>query len=87
MKAHDLAQYLLKCENLEVTASIDISTNEKIIHSLNFKLEKNEKKVFLYVNLNDLNNNFKKNHKYRFFAIPKSQKDIFIESKKLLIWK
>jgi hypothetical protein len=29
MKAHDLAQYLLKCQNLEVTASIDISTNEE----------------------------------------------------------
>lgn len=26
MKAHDLARHLLRCENLEVTASIDIST-------------------------------------------------------------
>lgn len=28
MKAHELAELLLKCENLEVTASIDISTND-----------------------------------------------------------
>jgi len=32
MKAHDLAALLLKCENLEVTTSIDISTNEKDNH-------------------------------------------------------
>jgi hypothetical protein len=29
MKAHDLAKYLLECENLDVTASVDISTNDE----------------------------------------------------------
>ena len=28
MKAHELAKYLLECENLNVVASIDISTND-----------------------------------------------------------
>lgn len=29
MKAHDLARELLKCDNLEITASIDISSSAK----------------------------------------------------------
>lgn len=28
MKAHELANHLLKCENLEVTASVDISISD-----------------------------------------------------------
>lgn len=67
--------------------AVDFSRKEKIIHCLDFDLKKEKDLITLQINLDVLNKIFEKNHKYKFVATPKFQKDIYIESNDLLLWK
>lgn len=66
--------------------AIDFSRKEKIIHPLKFIIKKEKDCLQIQLYLKDLNKIFERNHKYKFVLTPQSHKEIFIESKNLLLW-
>ncbi|NGX41115.1 MAG: hypothetical protein KR126chlam4_00951 [Candidatus Anoxychlamydiales bacterium] len=67
--------------------AIDTSRKDKMIHPLEFEMEKEKDLVFLNVDLKIFNKIFEKNHKYRFVLAPDSAQDIYIESRDLFVWR
>ncbi|NGX63036.1 MAG: hypothetical protein KR126chlam6_00442 [Candidatus Anoxychlamydiales bacterium] len=67
--------------------AIDCTRKDKLIHTVDFDLKKEDDLSFFHINLNDLNEVFEKDHKYRFVIKPKFEKNIYIESSDLFIFK
>lgn len=84
-----LTIYLINAQNfLDYNLfAIDISKNEKTIHPLDFKIINQDDNTLLLLDINSLNAILEKNHKYKIVANVKFQKDIFIESDEILVWK
>ncbi|MFA6119241.1 MAG: hypothetical protein WCT85_07090 [Parachlamydiales bacterium] len=67
--------------------AIDISKDERTIHPLEHQIVIQNNLLLLEVDINFLNNILEKNHKYKLVVNTKFPKDIFIESKNILLWK
>jgi len=67
--------------------AIDYTRKDKLIHTVDFEMKKEDELVIFDINLNFLNTIFEKDHKYRFVVKPKFEKNIYIESSDLFICK
>ncbi len=67
--------------------TIDVSKEKKMICSLDHEIKKENELVFFNINLKNFNEIFKKNHKYRFIITSSNARDIYIESKDIVIFK